>query len=78
MTTIAVDVRTFRLRFPVLRLGRARGSVVVRVTEQIELRVERHAHPRRRASAVHAGAARAEHRLEELRTAALAQRLPGF
>lgn len=77
MTTIAVDTRTFRLRLPVLWLGRVRGSLVVRVTEQVELHVERR-HAGRRASTPRVAAARAEAHLEDLRTAALAQRLPGF
>ena len=76
MTTIAVDARTFRLRLPVLWLGRVRGSLVVRVTEQVELHVERRASGTARASA--ASAARTRARLDDLRTAALAQRLPGF
>lgn len=77
MTTIAVDTRTFRLRFPVLWLGRVRGSVVVRLTEQVELHVERRDGGHRASSRARAVAA-AEARLETLRTAALAQRLPGF
>lgn len=77
MTTIAVDARTFRLRMPVLWLGRVRGSVVVRVTEQVELHVERR-QTGHRAPSGRVAAARAETHLEELRTAALAQRLPGF
>jgi len=78
MTTIAVDTRTFRLRVPVLWLGRVRGSLVVRVTEQVELHVERRDAGRRASSPAGVAAARAEARLEALRTAALAQRLPGF
>lgn len=68
MTTIAVDARTFRL--------------------QLELRVERRPAARRASSAdlrVRArraddrtSAARAHAHLDDLRTAALAQRLPGF
>lgn len=77
MTTIAVDARTFRLRLPVLWLGRVRGSVVVRVSEQIELHVERR-QAGRPASSSRATVARADARLEAARTAALAQRLPGF
>lgn len=78
MTTIAVDTRTFRLRLPVLWLGRVRGSLVVRVTEQVELHVERRHADHRASSAARVAAARAESRLADLRTAALAQRLPGF
>ena len=77
MTTIAVDTRTFRLRLPVLWLGHVRGSVVVRITEQVELHVERR-HAGRRVPAGRVAAARAEAQLADLRTAALAHRLPGF
>ncbi len=63
MTTLAVDTRTFRL--------------------QLELRVERRHVVRRAPSAARradarASAARAQDRLDHLRTSALAQRLPGF
>lgn len=78
MTTIAVDARTFRLRVPVLWLGRVRGSVIVHLTEQVELHVERRAKGTARASAARASAARTRAHLDDLRTAALAQRLPGF
>lgn len=43
MTTIHVDTRTFHLRLPALVLGRMGTSLVVQVTERIELRVERRA-----------------------------------
>ena len=44
MTTVTVDTRSFRFRLPVLRLGRLRGSVVVHVTEHLELRIEPRGH----------------------------------
>ncbi len=78
MTTIAVDARTFRLRMPVLWLGHVRGSLVVRITEQVELHVERRTGGRRTPSAARTSALLAEQRLEAHRTAALAQRPVGF
>jgi len=42
MTTVTIDTRSFSLRVPVLRLGRLRGSVVVHVTERVELRLDEH------------------------------------
>lgn len=85
MTTITIDTRTVRLRLPVLRLGRLRGSLVLSVTEHVELRVADH--HRARTSAGRSAAARARSarataaavdRAEAHRTAALAQRPPGF
>ena len=78
MTTIAVDARTFHLRVPVLWLGRVRGSLVVRVTEQIELHVERHDGRRRTPRSAAFARAQAVARVEASRTAALAHRLPCF
>lgn len=72
MTTIRVDTRTFQLRLPAIVVGRLGTSLVVQVTEQIELRVERRA-PRRRARRAHLAQYQAE--LDEHRTRGLAQRL---
>lgn len=75
MTTITVDTRSFRLRLPVLRLGRLRGSIVVQVTEHLELRIEQHRR-RRRSERRLRSTAEAIERVESHRTAALGHRLP--
>lgn len=84
LTTVPLDDRTFRLRLPVLRLGRVRASVVVHVTERIELRLDRHPGRGARrssgastAAAVDVAVAAAAARAEAHRTAALAHR-PAF
>lgn len=82
MTTITLDTRTIRLRVPVLRLGRLRGSLVLQITEHVELRVEEHRHRAAGAAASRARSARAHasalDRADAHRTAALAHRLPSF
>lgn len=75
MTTVTVDTRTFRFRLPVLRLGRLRGSVVVQVTEHLELRIEQHRH-RRRSERSRWATDEAIEQFEAHRTAALAHRPP--
>lgn len=82
MTTITIDDRTLRLRVPVLRLGRIRGSVVLQITERVELRIEERRHRTAEAAAARARTARAGasavERADAHRTAALAHRLPAI
>ena len=75
MTTIHVDTRTFHLRLPALVLGRLGTSIVLQVTEQVELRVERRTP---RAATRRARHARVEAELDAHRTSALAHRLGGL
>lgn len=83
MTAIAMDAHTLRLRLPARWLSRVHASLVL---QRAELRLELHLERRTRATATvsrvtaahRASAAAATRRADELRTSALAQRLPGF
>lgn len=75
MTTIHLETRTFRLRLPALVVGRRIGtSLVVQVTERVELRLERRVS---RGAERRAAYARYQARLDEHRTRALAHRTGG-
>jgi hypothetical protein len=76
MTTVTIDTRSFSLRVPVLRLGRLRGSVVVHVTERVELRLDEHRRRSARSVAARRAADAALARADADRTAALVLRLP--
>lgn len=79
MTTIHVDTRTFHLRLPALVLGRLGTAIVLQVTEQVELRVERRP-PRRtgRDASRRALDAQVASELDAHRSHAVAQRLGGL
>ncbi|WP_250447787.1 hypothetical protein [Actinotalea sp. C106] len=71
MTVLTIDTRAVRLRLPVLRLGRLRGTIVLELSERAELRVERRevrTRDRRAADEVAS-------RLDGYRTEALRQRM---
>jgi len=72
MTTIHLETRTFHVRLPAIVLGRLGTSLVVQITEQVELRLERRT-PRR--AARRAAHARYQAGLDERRTQGLANRL---
>lgn len=74
MTTIHPDTRTTLLRLPVLSLGRFRGSLVLELTERVELQLERGL---RQAQARRRRVAHAMDHADEHRTRALSSRLGG-
>ncbi|MBO1750995.1 hypothetical protein J4G33_04180 [Actinotalea sp. BY-33] len=71
MTVLTIDSRAVRLRLPVLRLGRLRGTIIVELSERAELRIE--GREIRARDGRTAGAAEA--RLDAYRTEALGVRL---
>lgn len=78
MTTLAIPARTYRLQLP-LGLGRRRARLVLSLAVQTQRKLGRRVAAADAATATdRASATAAQRRADDLRTAALAQRLPGF